>query len=187
VLAGITDERVRVLRNDPSRGVCAARNVALDAARGQVIAYLDDDNTFHPSWLKSVVWALDQRPELDVLYGAFVIDDVERVNRLGAGALPRLFFRKYSREILVQENLADMSAVAHRAGLPGARFDESLVQMGDWDLLCGLTADKDPLALPAIACFYTTDAPNRLSGGSTSNADADTVRRKHSAHQEPTG
>jgi len=33
--------------------------------------------------------------------------------------------------------------------------------------------------LPAIACFYFTDAPNRISGGTTVDADRKTVRRKH--------
>jgi hypothetical protein len=43
--------------------------------------------------------------------------------------------------------------------LKEARFDEGLLVMGDWDLLLRLTADRDPLVLPAISCYYTTDAP----------------------------
>jgi hypothetical protein len=35
------------------------------------------------------------------------------------------------------------------------------------------------LALPAIACFYTTDAPNRLSHGPTFAADVAAVRAKN--------
>ena len=33
--------------------------------------------------------------------------------------------------------------------------------MGDWDLFLRLTAEREPLTLPAIACFYFTDAENR--------------------------
>jgi hypothetical protein len=33
--------------------------------------------------------------------------------------------------------------------------------------------------LPDIACYYTTDATDRLSGGPTYAADYATVRRKH--------
>src|SRR5690349_17228042 len=182
LLATVDDPRVRSVRIQLG-GCCAARNAGLDAARGEIIAYLDDDNTMHPAWLKSVVWAFEQRPDVDVLYGAFVLDDVARVNRLGAGSLPTMILRRYDRQTLLTENLADISATAHRAGLPGARFDESLIEMGDWDLLCTLTADRDPLVLPAIACFYTTDAPDRLSGGPTYHADYDTVRHKHAAER----
>ena len=51
--------------------------------------------------------------------------------------------------------------------------------MGDWDLLLRLTKAAPPLVLPAIACFYTTDAPNRLSHGPTHDADSAYVRAKN--------
>ena len=74
-----------------------------------------------------------------------------------------------------------MGAIAHRHGLAEARFDETLREMGDWDLLIRLTREKAPLVLPAIACFYHTDSPNRLSGGPTAKADALRVRAKAQA------
>jgi glycosyl transferase family 2 len=177
-LAAFDDSRIRSLRI-PHAGAYAARNVALDRATGDIIAYLDDDNVMHPSWLKAVAWAFDQRPNVDVLYGGIILDDAERVDDRGSGSFAKVFFRPYDRKVLLNENLADMSAIAHRARLAGARFDESLATVGDWDLLCRLTADRDPLVLPAIACFYFTDAPNRLSGTAIRNTDRKTVRRKH--------
>jgi hypothetical protein len=183
VIAAIDDDRVRVLRVD-HRGVCAARNLALAESAGEVIAYLDDDNTMHPLWLKSVAWTFTLRPDVDVLYGAFVVDDHQRAVREGSGSLPRMFLFPYSRERLLMANLADMSAIAHRAGVPGAHFDESLTQVGDWDLLCSLTTDRDALMVPAVACFYWSDAPNRLSGGPTYDADVAAVRAKHE-HPQP--
>jgi hypothetical protein len=72
-----------------------------------------------------------------------------------------------------------MGCIAHRAKLAEARFDETLREMGDWDLFLRLTRDAPPMALPAIACFYTTDAPNRLSHGPTYESDRATVRRKN--------
>jgi Glycosyl transferase family 2 len=178
-LAALDDPRIRSFRI-PHAGSSAARNTALDQATGDIIAYVDDDNVMHPFWLKAVAWAFGQRPNVDVLYGAIILDDVARVDQRGSGSFAKLFFRRYDRKVLLNENLADMGAIAHRARLPGARFDESLVNVVDWDLLCRLTADRDPLVLPAVACFYFTDAPNRLSGGTTRrDADRKTVRRKH--------
>jgi glycosyltransferase involved in cell wall biosynthesis len=143
------DPRLRWTRID-HQGVCAARNTGLARARGEIVAYLDDDN---------------------LLYGAFVVDDLLRVGGQASGQLPRTFLHPWSREGLRHGNLADIGAVAHRSGLPEARFDEGLRQMGDWDLLLRLTAERDPLVLPAIACYYTTDAPSRLTGGPTHRAD----------------
>jgi glycosyltransferase involved in cell wall biosynthesis len=178
-LAGLKDERVRTFRGTGA-GVCAARNIGLKEARGEIVAYLDDDNVMHPDWLKAVVWGFEQRPKIDVLYGAVVVDDALRVDGRGHGALPMLYFGVYDHAGLARNNIADIGCIAHRAGLSEARFDESLREMGDWDLLLRLTREAPPLALPAIACFYTTDAPNRLSHGPTYEADAAAVRAKNS-------
>jgi glycosyltransferase involved in cell wall biosynthesis len=166
-----------------NQGACAARNTALATASGEIVAYLDDDNLMDPDWLYSVVWAFDQHPEIDVVYGAFVVDDVLRVDGDASGELPRTFLHPWNREALRHRNLADIGAIAHRNGLPEARFDEELREMGDWDLLLRLTAERDPLVLPAIACYYTTDAPNRLSGGPTHGADYTRVSSRAAAAQ----
>jgi len=115
---------------------------------------------------------------VDVVYGCIIIDDILRLNRRDAGRLPSYHFSPFDRERLVQDNLAHMGAIAHRRGLPEARFDETLREMGDWDLLVRLTREKAPLALPAVACFYSTSAPDRLSGGATFEADMARVRAK---------
>src|SRR4051794_3828070 len=54
-LTQLADGRVRSF-SGRGAGVCAARNVALSQARGDLVAYLDDDNIMHPNWLKSVTW-----------------------------------------------------------------------------------------------------------------------------------
>lgn len=162
LLAAIEDPRVRIVRTE-SAGVTAARNAGLAAARGELIAYLDDDNLMHDQWLRAVVWAFELRPESEVVYGAFVVDDPRRVAGSGSGEAPELVYRPFDRESLAGENPADMSAIAHRAGLAEARFDESLSMYGDWELLVRLTRERDPFAVPAIAAFYATDAPERLS------------------------
>jgi hypothetical protein len=178
VVASFPDPRIRYLRI-AHRGVCAARNCGLAEARGEIVAYLDDDNTMHPGWLKTVVWGFEQHPDADAAYGAFVIDDPTRVNGPGSGTPPTLYLHPYDRDTLRRANLADISAIAHRAGLAEANFDEGLREMGDWDLLLRITAHRDPLVLPAIACFYATDAPNRLTGGPTFHRDLAEVWRKN--------
>lgn len=161
------------------RGVCAARNIGLGKADGSLIVYLDDDNVMHPGWLKSVAWAFEQHPDKSTLYGGFVVDDSARILQSNGGDLPRLYFFPYDHKAVAVNNIADMGCIAHRAGLGEARFDETLREMGDWDLFLRLTRDQEPLALPAVACYYTTDAPNRLSGGPTHDRDLATVRSKN--------
>ncbi|MFF6875911.1 glycosyltransferase family 2 protein [Streptomyces sp. NPDC012474] len=49
-LAGRLLHGVRVLPNQQHKGLSGARNTGVEAAVGDVVAFLDDDATAHPSW-----------------------------------------------------------------------------------------------------------------------------------------
>lgn len=170
VVEAAGDSRISLLRS-VGKGPGAARNTGLRAATGELAAYLDDDNMMDSNWLYALVWAFEQRPDREILYGARVVDYPQRLDGQEQGEMPRTFLYPFDREALRRDNLVDIGAVAHRIGLDEAWFDESLREMADWDFLLRLTADREPLVLPAVACYYTTDAPNRLTRGPTHEAD----------------
>ena len=60
------DHRVRLLCQ-ANRGLSAARNVALQQARGSYIATLDSDDAWVPSFLAVQVAILERRPEIDIV------------------------------------------------------------------------------------------------------------------------
>jgi hypothetical protein len=70
---------------------------------------------------------------------------------------------RFDRATIAQANVADASAIAHRAGLAEARYEAGRDLDADWKMFRRATADHEPLSLPAIACFYYTDAAERLS------------------------
>jgi predicted AlkP superfamily phosphohydrolase/phosphomutase len=161
VLASFADdERIRPLRIEPS-GVSRARNHALENARGEVVVYLDDDNRFDPDWLHAVVWAFTAYPDSTVCYGARIVDDFDRHHTGQAGGLPWVQFLPWDRDAVEEFNRVDMNVLAHRPS--PARFDPGLGYFADWDLLLKLTDATDPLELPVIAVYYTTDASERLT------------------------
>jgi glycosyltransferase involved in cell wall biosynthesis len=63
-LHNVGDPRLRLIRHDHNRGVSAARNMGLDAARGEFIAWLDSDDVARPRRLERQVRALQRRPEV---------------------------------------------------------------------------------------------------------------------------
>src|SRR5512143_3730544 len=56
--------RIRALRQ-PNSGSAAARNAALDAARGELIAFLDADDLWLPQKLAVQVEYLREHPDVD--------------------------------------------------------------------------------------------------------------------------
>lgn len=91
-LAGIDDERLRILRHDTNVRLPAARNSALAVARGRWIAFLDDDNTWEPTFLETLHAAgtdhlsAGSEDHVVVASAARVIDDVTGTTYTVSGA-----------------------------------------------------------------------------------------------------
>lgn len=61
------DPRIRVL-GQPNAGVSAARNRGIHAAQGELLAFLDADDSWEPHFLQAMVGALRARPDAVLAY-----------------------------------------------------------------------------------------------------------------------
>jgi glycosyltransferase involved in cell wall biosynthesis len=61
---GIDDSRIRILRLPSNQGASAARMAGVTAARGEVVAFLDSDDTFSPGKLEAQLPLLGKPDEL---------------------------------------------------------------------------------------------------------------------------
>jgi glycosyltransferase involved in cell wall biosynthesis len=62
------------LLHQPAPGSYAARNVGVQAARGEVFAFTDSDCRPHPSWLAEAASYLDAHPEVAAIGGRVALD-----------------------------------------------------------------------------------------------------------------
>jgi glycosyltransferase involved in cell wall biosynthesis len=127
----VTDPRLVVLRRPRNRGVAAARNTALRAARGKIVAYLDADDEYYPDFLATVVRSAGRGDVLVFRYDQF--DERPRSPSFG-----RLWTWDPAarRDRFPAENVFVPLGVAHRRELltRAGGFDESLIVDEDTDL-----------------------------------------------------
>lgn len=83
VLRSIAGEEGRVhVHDQPNRGICAARNVGLEEASGEYIAFLDHDDILHPEKLEHQAQLIEDsafRPDFVAASYEEVFPDEERV------------------------------------------------------------------------------------------------------------
>ncbi|MBM3573399.1 MAG: glycosyltransferase family 2 protein, partial [Alphaproteobacteria bacterium] len=63
---------VRLIRHDKNLGLAAARNTAVKAATGDIVASIDADCFATPDWLKHMVRMLEKNPKLVGIGGQLI-------------------------------------------------------------------------------------------------------------------
>jgi hypothetical protein len=178
-LAEHPDDRLRVLRHDTPKGVSRARNSGLAEARGEWVAFLDDDDIWAPRKLRAQLDAAAER-DADVSFAAAVVVDptyrVIDVHRAPpADSMPEAILRR--QEIPGGcSNLIARTELARDAG----GFDPDLRMLADWDmwirlLLRGRAADCQEF----LVGYLMHEANMSLTELDRTVAEIGTIERKH--------
>jgi glycosyltransferase involved in cell wall biosynthesis len=171
--------RIRVLRNPSSVGVAKARNRGIDEARGEWIAFLDDDDVWAPNKLGRDLASV--REGADFAYsGGMTIDE--------QGEVLHVFDAPPAGEQLHRGALArtgqvpiSMSNLLVRAELIRSMdgFDSEFSMMADWDLLIRLTAIGKGAATPEHLVGYTIHSGGMHNDREVAADERHRLERKH--------
>jgi glycosyltransferase involved in cell wall biosynthesis len=153
------DERIRVLRNETAQGVSRARNRGIDSARGDWVAFCDDDDLWAPDKLAAQVAAAREVGAPWAYAGHVNITIEDEVIGGAPPAPPTIVRRDLPRTNLIPgggSNVLVRTDVVRGIG----KFDVGLGILEDWDLWIRLAREAAPGWVPRPLIGYRIHATN---------------------------
>ena len=178
MVAGLGDERVRLLRHDRSRGVGAARNTGIAAARGEWVAFCDDDDLWAPGKLARQLEAATRAGRHWVYAGDVEVDDRLRVVAGAPPAPPERVVELLARHNAVPAGASNVvvrtDALAHCGP-----FDAQLPNHEDWDMWIRLARLGPPAWVPQPLVALRQHAGNASWNMTRMLRDLQIIERRH--------
>jgi glycosyltransferase involved in cell wall biosynthesis len=185
---GSTDDSVAIIRkhegalaywvSEPDRGQSHAINKGFARATGEVLTYLNSDDTYLPGALTTVGECFASRPDVDLVFGDYVYTDVEGRPLRRRHVSPRL-----SYESLLYHDYLGQPAVFFRRSLLDAvgPLDESLHYCMDWDLFLRMWRVARRAHVPKVLATYRLDqsAKSNAEDSAAAVAAARLVQQRH--------
>ena len=72
LVAEFNDSRIKLIHHKQNGGESASRNTALTYVQGEIVALLDDDDIWEPTFLEKHVAKHQERPEVGFVYCGYV-------------------------------------------------------------------------------------------------------------------
>jgi len=159
-------ERLRYVERGAALGRSAAANLGLEAARGEYLVFLDDDDWLYPDHIHKLVRALNGRPAAIAAHTVIeCVDDDGRPTGV-------VFDTAYAPDELRYGNFLPIHSVLfrRRALDEGARFDEAFDIYEDWDFWLQVERGGPLVFVPGVSAAY------RVASGSGMGVDVDAER-----------
>jgi glycosyltransferase involved in cell wall biosynthesis len=153
---------LRVVRHDRNRGANAARNTGVDAASGEYIAFLDDDDRWRPDKTATQVTAFRAGDDdLGLVYAGREVVDGDTVRDV---TVPDGIDGDPTKTLLCRNVVGTQSSVMVRAEVAKVTpFDEEFPRWADLEWYVAVSTKCDLAAVREPLVRYEYAAHNRIS------------------------
>ncbi|MES2218855.1 MAG: glycosyltransferase family 2 protein [Pseudomonadota bacterium] len=154
------DKRIQVFTNVQSLGGSRSRNVGIAAAKGQWIAFLDDDDTWLPMKLSAQLAALAANPKAVACSASYQVNYPLNMKKIIHPPLEVGLGKLLKSNCLGGASVCMCSAVAlNKIG----GFDDKLRSAQDWDLWIKLREEGEIISLTDVLVQYYVHFKYRIS------------------------
>ncbi|PWB44012.1 MAG: hypothetical protein C3F12_12300 [Candidatus Methylomirabilota bacterium] len=177
--------------HDRNRGTGAARNTGLKLARGEYIAYLDDDDRYLPDHIAVLTTALNAHPDHVAAYAlATEVTQIERNGQRESLRRQVTYNRPFNpHQMLVANYIPNLCLMHRRSACEKiGGHDEELTMLEDWDFLIKLSRISDFVHVPQVTAEYCVAVGsghrNRLDEHAITATR--TIYERYAVHAAPT-
>jgi glycosyltransferase involved in cell wall biosynthesis len=170
VVAAFGDPRVRLIRNATPTGPSAARNRGAEEARGEWLAFVDDDDLWAPTKLAQQIEVMTSSGRRWSYAGDVAVDGDYRILSGGPPPRPEEVIRLLEQHDAVPAGASNVIVRADTLEAAGP-FDPHLTSSEDWDMWIRLAQHGPPdwVCRPLVAISYH---------GANASRDAEAMMRQ---------
>jgi glycosyltransferase involved in cell wall biosynthesis len=180
ILAQAPPEPRRTVIHQKNTGLAGARNRGLAESGADLVAFLDVDDEWHPSYLSQMQAALAAAPEAAAAFSGWQYLD-EAGQRLPQSVLlgPEQI-KRLDQEMTWRNAILPSALIARRqAILQAGGFDEDLKAVEDWDLWLRLKALGPFVGVPKVLMGYRTHSASMTENVANIERERLKVNAKH--------
>lgn len=156
------DSRIRLIKCEKNGGACVARNIGIDNAKGDIIAFQDSDDIWHEDKLEKSLNAMEEQGA-EFVFSALRREETKKGKKI-YDVLPSYNLNdeedKLAR-IIYQNCVSTQTIVAKKQIFSKVKFDRNFPRFQDWDFTIQVVKEGIKvyyISEPLVDCYVLGDS-----------------------------
>ncbi|WP_347272951.1 glycosyltransferase [Candidatus Kuenenia sp.] len=148
---------IKYLVHDKNKGLAASRNTGINAAKGKYIAYLDDDDIFHPDHIETLVTFLETTNYKVAYTDAYRAHQEKEDGKYITKGRDVPYSLDFDYDRILTGNFIPVLCIMHEKSCieKVGMFDETLRSHEDWDLWMRMSREFQFAHIKKITCEFS--------------------------------